>query len=157
MADNDIQIDYAKVLADLTARRDALNAAIAAIEPIVNGTVSQPIASSRKSAKAETAEIQSDTFFNMTVPDATRKYLSMMRKPQSTPQIAEALERGGFTHQSEKFGNTVGAVLHRIAASSGGDIIKVSRGNWGLASWYGPKRSGSEPKGRDEPDTGNGG
>jgi len=154
MPDNDLQINYAQVLADLKAKRDALDTAIGAIEAIV-GVAGQPSSAPRPSVKAATTTIEGDTFFNMTVPDATRKYLSMMRKPQSTPQIADALERGGFTHQSEKFVNTVGAVLHRIA-TNGGDIVKVSRGNWGLASWYGQKRSGSEPRGRDEPDTGNG-
>lgn len=155
MADKTLQVDYAAVLADLKAKRAALDTAISAIEQMsgISGGVAPATAPLAGSKVVDPIRIESDTFFNMTVPDAVRKYLGIMRKPQSTPQIAEALERGGFTHQSEKFGNTVGAVLHRIS-TSGGDIVKVSRGNWGLASWYGPKRSGSST--REDSDQTNG-
>jgi hypothetical protein len=153
MKDSSLGVDYEAVLADLRARRAALDAAIASIEQIVAGGIPAPSAQSRKEAREPVGEIESDTFFNMTVPDASRKYLAMMRKPQTTVDIAAALERGGFTHQSEKFVNTVGAVLHRVSTSPNADVVKVSRGRWGLASWYGPKRP---EKSRDELDT-NGG
>lgn len=155
MADNNSQIDYPAVLADLKAKRAALDSAISAIEQIVSSLPTSVAATGGRVAPSNgaPAQIESDTFFHMTVPDAAKKFLSMVKKPQSTPEIAAALEKGGFTHQSANFINTVGAVLHRSSAGAGSEIVKVSRGRYGLASWYGPKRSGSEQKSRDDSDT----
>ena len=89
---------------------------------------------------ASSTEILSDSFFGLGVADATRKFLNMTKRPQAVPDIAKALEKGGFTHKSQNLTNTVGAVLHKID-SKGGDIRKVSRGVYGLTSWYGRKVS----------------
>lgn len=158
MPDNDLNINYEAVLEDLRAKRDRLDAAIRGIETILglqSSGVALPVASGPSAPASQ--EVEPDSFFGMSIPDAIRKYLGMKKKPQSTQEIANALDRGGLTHQSENFGNTVGSILHRID-NSGGDIVRVGRGTWGLATWYPgarrkrPNGGKSEPQ-KDESDT----
>lgn len=131
-------VDYASVLVDLRARRDALDKAIAAIEPLVGqGTM----ATAGSASQITPTKIRSDTFFGMSIPDAAKKYLAMSKKPRSTPEISAALLSGGMTSVSGNFANSVGSVLNR-QDKIGGDIVRVSRGLWGLAEWYpGRKRN----------------
>ena len=92
------------------------------------------------------SEIEPDSFFGMSILDAAKKFLAMKKKPQTTADVATALEQGGMTHSSGNWGNTVGSVLNRSDAS-GGEIVKVKRGIWGLAAWYpGRKRNTGEKK-----------
>src|SRR5438477_13138557 len=48
-------------------------------------------------------EISHDSFFGMTIADAAKKYLGMVKATKSTAVIAEALERGGLKHSSKSF------------------------------------------------------
>lgn len=130
MASEKPQINYKDVLADLKARRAALDAAIAAIEQMDgSGSVG---AISEGTTKEFSGEVRSDSFFGMSVPSATKKFLSIKKKPQSTQEIADALEAGGLTHSSENFTNTVSTALHRLKKDEEG-VVSVSRGKWGLA------------------------
>jgi len=61
-------------------------------------------------------------------------------------EIADALVRGGITHQSSNFANTMYTTLKR-EDDRGGNIIKVGK-NWGLASWY-PGRVRKKVKSQD--------
>lgn len=61
-----------------------------------------------------------------------RKYLQSVRKKQSAREIAEALERGGFHHQSKDFPNTVRAIMSRNAANEG-DFVRLQT-DWGLVA-----------------------
>lgn len=136
-------IDYSAVLADLVAKRDDLNAAIKAVERIVGVTPTQSntVATGAPSngTVSENTEIRRDTFFQMSIPDAAKKFLAMSKAAKTTQEIAEALERGGMTHASGNFANSVGSVLHRLD-HAGGDILRVGRGTWGLAEWYPGRR-----------------
>ena len=137
-------VNYDDVLTDLMAKRDKLNAAIEAIQELRgNGTASDISHSSATSTQqAGAVDVLRDTFFGMSIPDAAKKFLAMSKKAMSTQDIAEALERGGFTHGSGNFSNTVGSVLHRLDGTGGG-IVRVARGIWGLAEWY-PGRNKSK-------------
>ena len=134
-------IDYASVLADLKERRSQLDAAIAAIEAIIVGTgeVGPPTPSP--------GAIPADAFFNMSAPVAAVKYLQIVKRPQTPTQIAEALDAGGFTHQSKNLANTLYTALQRVEERAG-EVVKVNRG-WGLAEWYPgrPRRSGTTANG----------
>src|SRR5258706_11942734 len=137
MADNDLSINYESVLEDLKAKREKIDAAIRGIESMLGLSSSGPGTPGGSTHHGQ--DVESDSFFGMSIPDAARKYLGMKRKPQSTQDIAGALDRGGLTHQSENFGNTVGSILHRMEGA-GGDVVRVGRGTWGLASWYPGRR-----------------
>lgn len=138
-------IDYAAVLADLKARRAAIDALIAGIE--AGGLVGQSVTivpvpgalalvGAASIVSSGNVEVHSDSFFGMSVVEATKKYLSMKKRPAPTPEVVDALKRGGIpTGSSENFSNTVAAGLSR-SYSMGGGIVRVQRGTWGLADWY---------------------
>lgn len=152
MADNDFPINYETVLADLKAKRDKLDAAISGIETMLGITSTAQAGGQQASAEKANHTVESDTFFRMSIPDAARKYLNMMKKPQTTQQIADALERGGMLHSSKDFTNGVGSILTRLD-KAGGDIVKTGRATFGLAAWYPggkPRKNGSAKK-NDQP------
>lgn len=128
-----ITIDYEAVLADLRARRAALDASIAGIEQML-GLPASGIPSGGSSKPPELSIIEKDTFFGLSIVEAARKYLLMKKRPQNTKDIVQALETGGLTHTSKNFVNTVFSVLKRQERQVG-DIIRVKR-DWGLAEWY---------------------
>ncbi len=135
-------VDYTFVLADLKARRDALDKAIAAIEQITG----QSVAGSVPQSGSVLEEIRDDSFFGMSIPEATKKLLSLKKRAISTQEIAELLKQGGMTHTSENFANTVGSVLNRVHKNDGG-IVNISRGKWGLAEWYPNRRKINKKQG----------
>lgn len=144
-------IDYAAVLADLKSKRDALDAAIAGIERIVGQAGGSAVTG--VTDPQVSSDVQSDSFFGMSISEAAKKFLAMKKKPQSTQDISGALEQGGMTHTSDNWGNTVGSVLSRIDAANG-EIVRVKRGLWGLAAWY-PGRKRPEKQKTEEPQDAN--
>lgn len=147
MADSDLTVNYENVLADLRAKRDKLNAAIAGIETMLGIMPADAPSGELGANDRGQQEVQFDTFFGLSIPDAVRKLLNMRKRAMPTQEIASALEAGGLKHQSGAFGNTVGSVLNRID-KAGGDIVKVGRAQWGLASWYPNmkrRRNGGKP------------
>ena len=70
----------------------------------------------------------------MSLPDAVKSYLSMVKRKQSTKQLMAALERGGYPTRSKNFYTTVFGVLNRHAKTQG-EITKVG-GDWALAERY---------------------
>jgi hypothetical protein len=96
------------------------------------------------------AKIEKDTFYNLSFPDAAKKFLGMSNKrPQSTNSIIDALTLGGLKKASY---NTMYATLARRSRELG-DIINVN-GDWGLPEWYGqkPKPKKKQPADRAEDD-----
>lgn len=126
-------IDYAAVLADLLARRDALDKAIEAVKPLAGQSAPH---NSSKQNSSQTFEIRGNSFFGMTIPDAAKKLLGMQRKPLTAPEIAKYLNDGGLPHTSANFANTVGSVLNRLSNTDKSGIVKVGRGSFGLVEWY---------------------
>lgn len=137
-------VDYASVLADLRARREALDKAITAIEQITG----QPTSGMAAQPDGTHEDIRDDAFFGMSIPDATKKLLSIKKRPQSTQEIAEQLKVGGMAHTSENFANTVGSVLNRADRNDAG-IAKVGRGKWGLSEWYPGRRKAKKQDGEE--------
>jgi hypothetical protein len=81
------------------------------------------------------AKIEKDTFYNLTLPDAAKKFLAMSnRKPQTTNAIIDALEKGGL--KKTTYASMYTSLSRR--ESNVGDIVNVN-GDWGLPEWYGAK------------------
>ena len=156
-------IDYQAVLADLRARRRQLDAAIASIETILgSGASTVDLADDEEaSAASETnqgstppatrrpvgagAGIQNDTFFGLSTAAAIRKYLNLMKRPQTPKNIADALQAGGQIHavdEKSAYVNTYSALRKGLAR---GETVQIKNGDWGLAEWYANK-----PKGESE-------
>ncbi len=142
MFEHDARMDaYRMVLEDLKKRKTAIEAAIAGItalmgksEPTLDACM--PVAPSKGK---EPCHVESGSFADLTLTEAAQRYLGMVKEPQSTAEIAEALERGGYPTKSRNFRNTVRSVLDRHAKTVG-EIVKVQK-NWGLAEW---SRDGGE-------------
>jgi DNA-directed RNA polymerase delta subunit len=138
-------VNYNAVLADLEARKAQIESAIDAVKAILaaigggsfdgaNGGVFSP------------DNIPTGAFLRLSIADATKKYLDMVKTKQSVPQITQALERGGLPPAKT---NTVYAVLRR-RENDIGDIIRLGD-EWALAEWYpnNPnirKRASEKPK-----------
>ena len=144
-------VDYSAVLADLEARKAQIDSAISVIKALM--TTGLPPAPAVTPAPATAVppappgngslpfEIQSDTFFGLSILDASKKFLAMRKRPVSAPEILDALRRGGQLHaNNETFLNTLGATLSRSDAKNG-PLVRVSRGMWGLRDWYANKSS----------------
>ena len=91
-------------------------------------------------------KIEKDTFYNMTLPDAAKKFLTMCgRKPQTTNAIIDALEKGGLKRTT--YASMYASLSRR--ENNVGDIVNVN-GDWGLPEWYGakpkPKKRPAEEK-----------
>lgn len=81
------------------------------------------------------AKIEKDTFYNLTLPDAAKKFLAMSnRKPQTTNAIIDALEKGGLKRTT--YASMYTSLSRREV--NVGDIVNVN-GDWGLPEWYGAK------------------
>lgn len=136
--DQSQRVHYEAVLRDLQKQQLELQASISFIQRALG--VSGPIEAVGAAAPSEgaaplPAHIESDTFFGMSMLEASKKYLAMSKKKQSIGQIADALNAGGLTHASKNFAATLSSILAR-EFREGGAIVRVSRGEWGLAEWY---------------------
>ncbi len=136
----DTEINYIAVLADLEERKAKLDAAIEGIRAILGESSGIPI---KKASK----EIESDSFFGISIVDATKKYLRMVKSKKSTTDIVTALEQGGITHTSKNFTTTVYSVLFREMNKTG-EIVRVGQ-DWGLAEWYPGMRKARKVKNGD--------
>lgn len=137
------QVDYEAVLADLLAKRSALDAAIEGIRRISGLAIAEQVSvdsAEPTTGSKKTSTLQSDSFFNMSIGDAVHQYLEGVKRPQTLKAIGEALERGGLVHQSTNFSATIHTALSRRTK----DFIKPKRGQWGLRKWYSGKKQGAE-------------
>lgn len=102
-----------------------------------------PLVFSSGASRDADVEIRHDTFFAMTIADAVRKYLGMVKVTKSTADIAAALERGGLKHSSKDFSTTVRSILGQQREV----FTRVPNGDWGLNEWYPGQGRGKKVKG----------
>jgi hypothetical protein len=131
-------IDYTKVLEDLELKRTAIETTIAGVRQMLNlgadrtiGAAVQGAGGDRKEQQA--GEVLHDSFFGMSAPDAIRKFLNMMKRPQSASDIAKAMHDGGLPTTSDNIGKVIGPTLSRMKAN--GDLF-LHKGKWAPSDWY---------------------
>lgn len=141
MAENENKVDYAALLADLEAKRNVLDTAISSLRAaIAAGAVGQPGEGSLSfsvpsvSGSIHGGEVPAGAFLGKSLPEAAKLYLSIVKKKQTTREIADALLKGGMETTSTKFENIVHAGLNR-AKKAVGDLVRVGNA-WALAEWY---------------------
>jgi hypothetical protein len=147
MADENHSNPIAAALADLRARRDQLDQLIRALEAYAEGGASAPYVPVPFPGASPigtilgsgTEPIGPGTFHGMGIEEATRKLLKLRKTTMSAQEIASALKEGGLHLQSSTPANTIASVLSR-AFANGSDIVRVSRGQWGLQEWYPTRR-----------------
>jgi hypothetical protein len=123
-------INYEAVLADIDARIAKLLATREGIVDLMALTGTVPTG-------GPSGKIAHDAFLKMSIPEATKKYLSMTRQKKDTQAIIDALEQGGLPRSVYA---TVYAVLRRREKQVG-DIINM-KGDWALSEWYPNPRKG---------------
>jgi len=133
--------DYlATLLADMEAKKAALDAAMAAIRAaIVAGALGapgdyQPAANgvSTTLPQAGFADLPRGAFLGKTATEAIRLYLSTVRRKQTNKEIAQALRDGGLESAGD-FGNFITSALFRMKKE--GTLLRFDDG-WGLSEWY---------------------
>lgn len=143
------EIDYGAVLADLEAKRAAIDGAIAGVRQMLNLGAEQAVGTAPTAERKEQpAAVRFDAFFRMSMPAAITKFLEMSKAPQSVSDLTKALLDGGFKTTSKNLMAIVGSNLSRM--KSAGETVNVE-GKWGLASWYPAARNldvAAKPKGR---------
>lgn len=140
------KIDYEAVLADLEAKKAAIEYAIEGVRVALGlGTVAV-LQKPTSSKPIMAADIAPDAFFQMSIGDAVKKYLAMVKGPRGMKEILDALERGGMVHRSKNFYTTVHASLARREEQQG-DLVRVKR-KWALAEWY-PGRKQTRQQGKE--------
>jgi len=118
-------VNYEAVLADIEQKIAKLQATADGIRELMAMSGTTP------SGGGSGSKVAHDAFLKMSIPDATKKYLTMARQKKDTQSIIEALEQGGLPHSEY---STVYAVLRRREKQVG-DIINM-KGDWALAEWY---------------------
>ena len=134
MADENAHYD--RVIADLESKRDQLNALIESLKAMkavglpLTGGASMSLPSTHPHG-TQMPIIAPDAFFGMTIPEATRKYLTIVKQAKPHPELCDALVKGGFKTNATNFRESVRATLARDPG-----FVKVN-GQWGLSEWYG--------------------
>lgn len=136
-------LDYAMILADLEAKRAAIEASIAAIRAAMGlgavnpGDVQTGIGSAAPQAMGAIFgnDIPDGAFLGKGIPEATKLLLEILKKKQTTREIADALQRGGIESTSSNFVGIVHAVLNRARKAPNSAIVKLGS-HWGLKDWY---------------------
>lgn len=137
---NDDQPELAAWLADLEAEQATRALVIASVrqrlglEPATTSIGAVAGMPPRPSHEASSGgPIRSDSFFRLTIPEAIKKYLAMVKRPQSPKDIADALQRGGVLSQAANFYPNITTALKRLKVA--GDVVNTKEG-WGLSEWY---------------------
>ncbi len=118
-----------QAIADLEAWRNRIEAAIVTLRALDGNGPTLP--TSGPPRIGNNGEVQTDSFFQMTVPDAAEKYLKLVKVTKEIPDIADALLRGGLKTSSKNFNDMTRTVMSRDER-----FVKVPTGGWGLAEWY---------------------
>jgi hypothetical protein len=142
------QNPYAAVIADLAKWRDEINAAIDMMTRLGDKRAGGAVG-----LVGGGADIPPDAFFGLTIPEAAKKYLAIVHRPQSLQEIADGLLKGGMVTTAKDFPATIHAIFRRNAE---GEIIRVGD-NWALAEWYNKKPRVRKPGRKAKPASPGGG
>lgn len=132
-------LGYAEVLADMEAKRAALDAAITALRTALTlGALGQP--GDAEAAALMTpggagglggspVELPHGALLGKSLPAAIKLYLSAVKRKQTVREITTALREGGVESTSSNFENIVTGALHRLRGA--GDVLRFKDG-WAL-------------------------
>jgi len=138
--ESNVSDPYAIVLADLSAQRDKIDAAIAAILALRPSGAPAPLVAPTTQAVPFSKPVSPERgqlvgFAGMTIPEAAKVILAEAGSPINNATILDRLQARGMEFTAVDPLNTVGAVLSRRFHDVG-DIVRVGRGTWGLKEWY---------------------
>jgi hypothetical protein len=131
--------DYTAIIADLEAKRAALDATITAFRAAqAAGALGQPgeatVGTLAVPFAASGGEVPVGAFLGRSIPEAARLCLQIVKRKMSSREIAEALKKGGIESTAKNFATIVHSILDRASKGNSG-IVKLNS-SWGLAEWY---------------------
>lgn len=122
---------YDAVIADLETKCLQITGVVEALKQLrTMGVPAFPGLTQVPARNVSESEIPHDAFFQMTIPDAAKKYMTLVKRTKPMADIIEALMRGGLKSSSKNVTNTIRSILSRE-----GSFVRVN-GEWGLAEWY---------------------
>lgn len=136
-------IDYAATIADLEAKRNALDAAITAFRTaqalgalgVSVGESMNNMADGVSVALLPSGEVPVGAFLGKSIPDAAKLCLQIVKRKMTSREIAEYLRKGGIESTAKNFPALVHSILIR-ASRAGNGIVKLDRSYWALGEWY---------------------
>ena len=134
-------VDYMAILADLEAKKAALEHTIASFRQALSiGALGLNLTDASVGMQDavghsfSTGEVPDGAFLGKSISEAAKLYLEIVKKKQTTREIAEALQKGGMESTSKKnWFPIVHAAI--VRAYKAGGIVKVGN-QWGLPGWY---------------------
>lgn len=143
----DQSVDLHTYLAELEAQRASIEVLIAGVRARLgvssNGGTAPAPGSSVGREPIQVGRVRSDEFFRMSMPEAIRKYLEIMKQPQTPKEIMAGIKAGGILSEAKHFYANVFTSLRRLRKQN--LVINTKSGGWGLAEWYAGK-SGVTPE-----------
>ena len=119
--------DYAAVLADMEAKKLALESGITSLRAAIGtGVLSVPVG-------MLSGGIPAGAFSDKSAPTAIKLYLATMGRRCTAKQITEGLRQGGVESRAKSFDAIVYAALRRLKLA--GEVLQSADG-WGLSEWY---------------------
>lgn len=135
-------VDYSAIIADMEAKRDALNASIESLRALVGVWQGTPASKPAQRAVAASPRGGARPYQGMTVIEAVRSYLAA-GEPKPVSDISNALENGGVASRSTNFRSIVQNVLNRLKEM--GEIARFPEG-WGMVK--GARKTAPQKRGR---------
>lgn len=129
---------YEAVIADLESRIAAMQSTIANLQGLRSGGVPSP-SNTGQAQRSAVMSFSNDSFFGMTAAEASKKYLSAIKKTATIVAISEALLAGGWKTSAKNVSENLRTILSRHA-----DFVRIN-GEFGLAEWY-PGRKAATKK-----------
>ena len=131
-------IDYSVMIADLYAKRAAIDAAISGLiaasgAMISTGDGNAAASYSTQGADRQPTELPRGAFLNKSLPAAVKLYLQSVMKKQTIKEIATALRDGGVESTSDNFENVITGCVNRMKTN--GELLRFKDG-WALAEFY---------------------
>ena len=126
-------VEYEDVIRDLERRRSDINAEFdAAINAMKKIAALQSGSSHRVSPSLPfSPEMRTRPYQGLSMADAAIAHLRSVGHPVKNPELARAVEHGGFAHKSKNFPNTLNSILWRRSRTVG-DIKKATKIGWFL-------------------------
>jgi hypothetical protein len=137
-------LDWGAVLADLEAKRAALDRAITSLRAVaasgvlVGSVMDDAIPSMGDAVPIgpHGGEVPVGAFLGKSIPEAAKLCLQITKRKMKTREIVDALLKGGIeTTAKTSFPSIVHSILMR-SVRSGSGIVKLDQAHWGLAEWY---------------------
>jgi hypothetical protein len=107
-----------------------------------NGIVSSPALGTTQAVAVQNGgpAFNNDSFFGLTIAEATKKYLSAIKRTATVKTISDALIAGGLKSAAKNPVENVRSTLSRMPA------FVLINGEFGLAEWYPGRKASSKQR-----------